>query len=47
MSWLVCYPEARIGVALNINGVLDEFAGLSREEPPLTRLFFEAARQLQ
>jgi serine beta-lactamase-like protein LACTB, mitochondrial len=44
MSWLVCYPEARMGVALNINSLLGEFTQLSEVEPPISRLFFDLAR---
>jgi len=44
MSWLVCYPEARLGVALNINSLLGEFNDLADVEPPISRLFFNLAR---
>lgn len=39
MSWLVCYPEYRIGIALNINTVLEDFMALANAEPGITRLF--------
>jgi len=45
MSWLVCYPEARLGIAININSLLDNFKDLSDIEPPISRLFFELAQQ--
>lgn len=47
MSWLVCYPEARLGIALNINSLLERFGDLADVEPPIARLFFEAARARQ
>jgi serine beta-lactamase-like protein LACTB, mitochondrial len=43
MSWLACYPEARLGVALNINSVLDDFRQFAAEEPAITRAFFVRA----
>lgn len=39
MSWLVCYPEYRLGVALNINSLTDDFMALANREPELTKLF--------
>jgi len=42
MSWLVCYPQYRLGIALNINTVLDDFMALANAEPAITRAFVEA-----
>jgi CubicO group peptidase (beta-lactamase class C family) len=45
MSWLVCYPEARLGIALNINAHLDDFDRLMNAEPAISRLFFDLVRE--
>jgi CubicO group peptidase (beta-lactamase class C family) len=39
MTWLVCYPESRLGVAININSRLDNFSDLTDLEPPISRLY--------
>jgi serine beta-lactamase-like protein LACTB len=44
MSWLVCYPQARLGVAINTNTLLDDISGLTELEPRITRAFFQRAR---
>jgi serine beta-lactamase-like protein LACTB, mitochondrial len=44
MSWLVCYPQARLGVAINTNTLLDDISGLTELEHRITRPFFERAR---
>lgn len=43
LSWLVCYPEKRLGIALNINARLQPSDILSTKEPAIARLFFDAA----
>lgn len=42
LSWLVCYPEKRLGIAMNINARLQPFERLSDTEPAIARLFFDA-----
>jgi len=42
VSLLVCYPEKRLGIALNINARLQPFERLSDKEPAIARLFFDA-----
>ncbi len=42
MSWLVCYPEYKLGVALNINSLLDNFDALADREPAISRIFAAA-----
>lgn len=42
LSWLVCYPEKRLGVAMNVNARLEPFDVLSGKEPAIARLFFDA-----
>lgn len=42
MSWLVCYPQYKLGIALNINSKLEEFHWLADREPPITKAFVDA-----
>jgi CubicO group peptidase (beta-lactamase class C family) len=39
MSWLVCYPERRLGIALSVNSLLENFDDLARMEPPIAQWF--------
>jgi serine beta-lactamase-like protein LACTB len=43
-SWLVCYPEVALGVAINVNTRLVDTSVLPNLEARLTRPFFEYAR---
>ncbi len=42
MSWLVCYPQYRLAIAMNINTRADEFSHFIANEPAITRAFVTA-----
>lgn len=44
MSWLVCYPQYRLAIAMNINTRAAEFSHFNANEPAITRAFITAIR---